>query len=485
MPSYIPAHRLLLVPLNCTPDPVLPPSHLRLIPPGSTVKLEESGSDPEAQSCWNSCPIPRHTHTHRKPLLSASQTAPPNVRCLPSARTPTPPWGPGLALCLGPEGCPLQLPLYTKPALWSASPNSGDYDKSAPPPCPPGRHRTEHRGHREKRAQRWCLPKEVPADRRAPAPPGAPRPAGGRPPPTSPPLFSPEAPARSRSVLTMSTRRARLGSGGQLAPASPVRTDTAPGRAPRPPLRPQSQPPGGSRPAATARRPPCRRAPGPAPNRAAPPGPALAPPGPALAPPQSGSLRPLAPPRAPPPARPPRPAPPLAPPQPGPPRPRLLPSHGPGQVRHRPARPSVSPPAAPKEEVHGRKEDPRGGRPKSGSLRGERAAGFTAPRLEGPRPTRLRTAESLGNCLLPGPHLEGFWSVGARAALPLGSGGAGGRQCPLRGRLRRRSDPGFPAGVRGLVLGNSHFLGTLHSPRRPPGWRRPLVASPPSCLLYC
>ena len=232
MPSYIPAHRLLLVPLNCTPDPVLPPSHLRLIPPGSTVKLEESGSDPEAQSCWNSCPIPRHTHTQRKPLLSASQSAPPNVRCLPSARTPTPPWGPGLALCLGPEGCPLQLPLHTKPALWSASPNSGDYDKSAPPPCPPGRHRTEHRGHREKRAQRWCLPKEVPADRRAPAPSGAPRPAGGRPPPTSPPLFSPEAPARSRSVLTMSTRRARLGSGGQLAPASPVRTDTAPGRAP-------------------------------------------------------------------------------------------------------------------------------------------------------------------------------------------------------------------------------------------------------------
>ena len=88
---------------------------------------------------------------------------------------------------------------------------------------------------------------------------------------------------------------------------------------------------------------------------------------------------------------------------------------------------------------------------------------------------------------LSGDHPEGVWSVGARAALPLGSGGAGGRQCPLRGRLRRRSDPGFPAGVRGLVLGNSHFLGTLHSPGRPPRLAEALgdlpTIQPPLLLL--
>lgn len=189
MPSHILVHSLLLVPLNYTPTlrcffQCLPPSHRRLVPPGCTVELEESGSDPEAQSCWNCCPIPRHTCIQRKPLLLANQRTPPNVHCLPPPRTPHPRWGPGLGLCPGPVGCPLQLPLHTKPALWPASPNSGGYDKGAPPPSPTGRPRTGHRGRREKAAPRWCPPQEVSA---ADGPPPHPEPpdlqgAGPRPP---------------------------------------------------------------------------------------------------------------------------------------------------------------------------------------------------------------------------------------------------------------------------------------------------------------
>lgn len=410
MPSHIPAHPLLLVPLNCSPDPVLlspVPGPLPPAPGPSWVHSEAGGVRvrPRSPVLLELLPHPQtHTHTppQRKPLLSANLSAPPNVGCLPSARTPTPPWGPGLGLCPGPEGCPSSFPCtQSQPSVLRPAAAEATTKARHPRARLAGTGQSTagvgRRGPRAGACPRRCRQTDGP-------PP--------RPEPLDPRGAGPRTPAR-----LCSRRKRRLGParysrcprggpswdrGGSLHPlplCAPTRPRAAhPGGRLGPraslPVGPGPRPQPGARHAAA---PPAGR-PG-RPPRPAPPSPRHSP----------GRSAPDSSPR-------PAPSPELvrvSPPPPGPPRPRLLPSRGPGQVRRRPARPSVSPPAAPSEEVLGREEDARGGRPESGSLRGERAAGFTAPRLEGPRPTGLRAPEPLGKCLFsPDPTLRGSGQSG-------------------------------------------------------------------------
>lgn len=75
MPSYIPAHPLLLVPLNCTPDPVLfspVPAPIPPVPHPSWVHSEAGGVRvrPRSPVLLELLPHPQtHTHTQKTTAL--------------------------------------------------------------------------------------------------------------------------------------------------------------------------------------------------------------------------------------------------------------------------------------------------------------------------------------------------------------------------------------------------------------------------------
>lgn len=241
----------------------------------------------QAQSYWNCCPILRHTHTHPR----ENHCSPGKPEC--STERWLPPVCPDAYSSLGPRprplprsrGCPSSFPCtQSQPSV--LRPAAAEHDKSAPP-----RARLAGTGQSTagvgKGAPRWCLPQEVPADGR---PPGAPGPRG--PAPARQPAFVLAGSAGSVPLGTHDVHAAGpAGIGGQPAPSSPVRTDTAPGRAPGGRLGPRASLPAGPEPTA-ARRPPSPPRPRPGTQAGRPARPALAPRPARPRPPQSGSLRP-------------------------------------------------------------------------------------------------------------------------------------------------------------------------------------------------
>lgn len=185
-----------LVPLNSTHPPrtvlssACPHPTRGIVRPGAPVELEEQfGSDPEAQPCWNSCPISKHTHTQKPTPLSANWQAPTDVYRLPPPRTPAPrPLPRSLGL---PAPAP---PKHKATPLACAPTNSGASDKARHPRARPAARTGQNPAGVGRRGPRARPPREVLTDGQAPAPSEAPRPAGAGP---RPPLFPPEAPARS------------------------------------------------------------------------------------------------------------------------------------------------------------------------------------------------------------------------------------------------------------------------------------------------